>query len=308
MNKFLTAIAGTYNKIKFQAVKHSPEILLVTGIVGTVAGVILACKASMDVKNEIEDYKIAKIDIQSTDKIQQENEETGEYELVDFTDEMKAKELLRVRTKTGLMFLKHYSPVVLVETVSIAALIGSNVIMRKRALTLATAYAALDTSFKNYRDRVIARYGEEVDNELRHGIRRQTIEEPTVNEKGKEVTTTKEVVTVDAPDEYSRVFDSNNQLWVNNPDYLRMRIDAEENHVNDLLRINKHVFLNDVLERLGFERTKIGQVVGWTYNEDAGSYIDFDTYIDEDKCMAYLNFNVQGYILNDLKGGKQDDR
>lgn len=303
MNKFFTAVAGACSKIKFQAVKHSPEIFLITGIVGTVAGVVLAVKAGADSKDDIEEYKVSKTDIQGTEQIQRENEETGEYELVEYTDKMKAEDMLRVRTKTGLVLLKHYGPVIAVEAVSIAALISSNLIMRRRALALAAAYTALDVSFKGYRDRVIDRFGEEIDNELRHGIRRKTIEETTLNEKGKEVTETKEVITVDSPDEYSRIFDSRNPLWVNNPDYLRMRIDAEENHVNDLLRINKHVFLNDVLERLGFERTKIGQVVGWTYSEDEDSYIDFDTYIDEDKCEAYLKFNVQGYILNELKEG-----
>lgn len=308
MNKFMTALTGTFNKIKFQTIKHSPEILMVTGVVGSVAGIVLACVATYKAKDIVEEYNITKIDITGTDEIKVEDPETHETSMVTYTDDMKKTDLTKVQTRTALLMLKHYSPVVLVEVASIAAIIGSNVIMRKRAIALAAAYSALDVSFKNYRDRVIDRYGEEVDNELRHGIRKKVIEETTVNEKGKEVPTKKEAVSVDAPDEYTRVLDSSNPLWVNNTDYLRMRIDAEENHINDLLRINKHVFLNDALERLCFERTKIGQVVGWTYDKDGDTYIDFDTYIDEDKCVAYLKFNVQGYILNDLKEAGDNDK
>ena len=44
-----------YNKVSFQAAKHSPEILAGIGVVGVVASTVLACKATMKINDVLED-------------------------------------------------------------------------------------------------------------------------------------------------------------------------------------------------------------------------------------------------------------
>ena len=60
--------------------------------------------------------------------------------------------------------------------------------MRKRNAGLAAAYVALDKSFKEYRERVIDRFGKELDRELKYNVKSKEIEETVVDEKGKETT------------------------------------------------------------------------------------------------------------------------
>lgn len=300
LNKVTQAITTTASKAKFQVSKHSPEILMVTGIVGLVGAAVWACKATLEAKDTIETYKDTKEDIEST--IRYVDEER--HDIIEYTEEDKKRDLAKVKMKTTLDLVKEYAPAVSIAAVSITAIIVSNNIMHKRALALATAYTALDTSFKKYRDNVIERYGEEVDNEMRHGVHKKTIEQTTVDGKGKEKTEKIEVTEFESNGEYTRIFDSSNRYWDGNDDYVRMFLDSEESRANNLLRMNGHVFLNEIFERLGFEKTKIGQVVGWEYTPDKDCYIDFDIYQVENEHKVILNFNPQGYILDKLEKGE----
>lgn len=310
MNKFFTAVSSAYAKVKFQTVKHSPEILLIGGIGLSVASVILAVSATLKSKDVIEDYKLDKLSIESTDKIQDPTENTG---LVPYTDEMKASDLTKVKIRTGLLLLKNYSPVILAEVLSITALVASNKIMRRRTLALAAAYTALDTSFKDYRNRVIDRFGKDIDEELRYGVKKQTIPETTVDENGKERTVEKEVTTVDPNiDAYMRIFDETNPYWEKNAEYNRHFLLSNQSYLNDLLTLHGYVFLNDVYDRLGYPKTKVGQVMGWIKNKDnPDAVIDLGMFNPGDKNSTsfvngyersiWIRPNVQGYILDKIE-------
>ena len=64
MKKFnMTNVTRAINKAGFKLKKHSPEILVVAGVVGAVASAIMACKATMklnetliDTKERVEDF------------------------------------------------------------------------------------------------------------------------------------------------------------------------------------------------------------------------------------------------------------
>lgn len=308
-NKFTTVLSSTFAKVKFQTIKYSPEIFMALGIAGSVVGVVLACKATLKAKDDIEDYKTAKIDIESTAAIRVNNED-GTSQLVVYDDEMKTNDLNKVKMSTALQMIKHYSPVIFVEALSIASIIASNSIMRKRALALATAYATLDTSFKDYRNRVIDKYGKDIDNELRYGVKKETIDKPVVDENGNETTEKVETTTVSGKiDEYTRIFDESNPYYEKNWDYNQTFLRSKQSYLNDLLRINKFVSLNDVWDELGYPKTKVGQVVGWVYENDQ-SYIDLGIYDPGDpnsssfingyERSVWLKPNVQGYILDKI--------
>ena len=53
----LNTVTRTFHQTCFQVKKHSPEILIVAGIVGTVASAVMACKATLKVNDILEDTK-----------------------------------------------------------------------------------------------------------------------------------------------------------------------------------------------------------------------------------------------------------
>ena len=50
-------VSRTLHKAGFKLKKHSPEILVAVGVVGTVASVVMACKATLKVNEIVDDAK-----------------------------------------------------------------------------------------------------------------------------------------------------------------------------------------------------------------------------------------------------------
>ena len=196
---------------------------------------------------------------------------------------------------------------------SITAILTSNNILRKRNLALAAAYTTIDRSFKEYRGRVVERFGKDLDHELKHNIKAKEIEETITNEDGTEATETK-TVDVANPTEYSdyaRFFDEACSGWTKDPELNLMFLKRQQSYANDLLQRRGYLFLNEVYDMLGIPRTKAGQVVGWVYDENCpvgDNYVDFGIYdIHREKCRDFVNgyertilldFNPDGNILD----------
>lgn len=301
------------SNVGFKLKKHSPEILVISGIVGVVSSAVMACKATMKVNEIMEECK------QQIDTI---HEVKDNPEMKDKYSENDAKrDLTIVYTQTVVKFVKLYAPAAVLGAVSITGILASNNILRKRSIALSAAYATIDKSFKEYRSRVVEKFGKEVDREMKHGIKAQKIEKKVVDEETGKEKKVKETAFVVSPSDisgYARFFEKYtkddegntiiNKNWQNNNEYNLMFIKAQERFANDLLRSKKRVFLNEVYEMLGLPRTKAGQIVGWIYdpeNPDVDNYVDFGLYADNLSYSDYVNgydtailldFNVDGNV------------
>lgn len=306
------SVSGVLNKTSFRLKKYSPEILVVAGVIGVVTSAVMACKATTKV-GEILDK--TKEDVETIHKCEADDSVKEQYSAEDVK-----KDLAIVYVQTGVKFAKLYGPSVMLGALSITSILASNNILRKRNVALGAAYAAIDKGFKEYRSRVIERFGEEVDRELKYNLKAKKFEETVVDEEtGKEKKVKKNGFAVNRSgisgyaqffDKYTTDEDGNrilNSNWANNNDYNLMFIKAQEKYANDLLKAKKRVFLNEVYEMLGFPRTKAGQVVGWVYdpeNPKGDNYIDFGVFTenlryddDENPDQAILmDFNVDGNI------------
>lgn len=287
------------NKMGLKMKKYSPEILVITGVVGMVASAVLACRATTKASKVIEEHK------DNLNKINElvESNEVAEYTEVDAKNDTKI-----VTVQTGVQLVKLYAPAVAVGTLSIVSILAGHNITRKRNVALAAAYAAVDNGFKEYRSRVIERFGKELDRELRYDIKKEEVEEVVVDEKGKEKIVKKTVNVID-PNKYSdyaRIWYEGNPGHTKDPEYNLMYLKRQQDYANDMLRTKGFVFLNDVYELLGFNRTKAGNIVGWVYDEknpNGDNFIDFGiydvpTFVNGDERSIVLDFNVDGNILD----------
>lgn len=310
-NGIMNAISGGISKVGFQLKKHSPEILLGAGVVGVIASAVMACKASTKVNDLLAETqeKVEKIhDIVDASKEAPEEKQYSEK------DEQKA--LAIVYAQTGLKFVKLYAPAVTLGALSIVSILASNNIMRKRNVSLAAAYAAIDTGFKEYRGRLIERFGEELDRELKYNMKTIEVEDVVVEEDGTETTVKKTVEVVDPNHHspYARFYDDGNKGWTKDPEQNLMFLRNVQNYANDILKIRGHLFLNEVYDMLGIARTKAGQSVGWLYHKDGSgigdNFVDFGIYdinrrssrdfVNGIENVILLDFNVDGDIMHDF--------
>lgn len=296
--EIMKSVNGMASKTVMKLKKHSPEILVVAGIAGTVVSAVLACKATTKVAEILDETK------GTLDTIH-EGMETGAINGQEYTTEDGKKDTVVVYAQTGMKLAKLYAPAIILGTLSITSILASNNILRKRNVALGAAYAAIDKSFKEYRGRVIERFGEQVDTELKYGIKAKKFEEIEADpETGKEKKVKKTVMVADPnlQSDYAVYFDSKSRNYETNPDYNRMFLKAQQAFANDKLQTRGHLFLNEVLDDLDLPRTPAGQIVGWTKDGPDG-YVNFriveverETEDGRHEPALLLDFNVEGNI------------
>lgn len=293
-------VTRAFHKVGFQFKKHSPEILVITGVVGGVASAVMACKATTKVSAILDESK------KTIDTI---HETVNNPEFKDrYTVEDSKKDLTIVYAQTGLKLVKLYGPAVALGVASITSILAGHSILNKRNAALAAAYATVDNSFKEYRNRVVERFGKDLDRELKYNIKAKEVEETVVDENGKE-TVVKKTVAVGQESDYARFFDEACAGWTKDAELNLAFLRQQQNYANELLRSRGHLFLNEVYDMLGIPRTKAGQIVGWIYDEKnpvGDNFVDFGIYdLYDERKRAFVNgyersilldFNVDGNI------------
>lgn len=303
MENLKQGLVKGYNKVSFEAAKHSPEILAGIGVVGVVASTVLACKATMKINDVLEDAK---------DQLDKVKEVANDPKYADqYNEDDAKKDISVIYVQKGVEIVKIYLPAIALGTVSLGCLLASNNILRKRNAALGAAYATLDKSYKTYRNRVAERFGDEVEKEIRYGIKAEKIEKTVIDEDGNEVTVEEEVKVMDPNlySDYARFFDEASPYWQKDPEYNLMFLKAQQQYANDLLKARGRLFLNEVYEMLGIDKSKAGQIVGWVYdpvNPVGDNFVDFGIYdMSKERVRAFVNgyepnilldFNVDGNV------------
>lgn len=304
-NELTTSATRAFSRVGFELKKHSPEILVVAGVVGTVVSAVMACKATTKVQTVLDKTKS---DVDAIHECANNPDLADEY-----TVEDSKKDLTIVYAKTGVELVKLYAPAVIVGAVSITGILTGHHILHKRNLATAAAFTAADTAFKKYRGRVVERLGEKMDKELLYNIKAKEIEEVVVDEKGNETVVKKTVEVADPASvlgTYTFCFDETASGWQRDAEANKFFLLQQQDYANEKLKARGYMFLNEVLDMLGIQRTRAGQTVGWMLNGDGDGYIDFgifNIYSEANRKFVngleksiWLDFNVDGDILNNF--------
>lgn len=301
-NDILTSVNRTAHKVGLKIKKHSPEILVVVGVAGVITSAVMACKATTKATDVIEEHKKEMDDIHFVSETKPEK----------YSEEDLQKDTVIVYTQTAVKLAKLYGPSVAIGAASIACIIGSHNILTKRNAALAAAYTAVDKTFKEYRNRVVDRFGKEVDKQLRYNIKAKEFEETTIDENGNEKTetVTKDVAEIHNSD-YAKFFDESCPGWTKDAEQNKYFLLCQQNYANEMLKAQGYLFLNDVYKLIGVPATRAGQIVGWVYDEKnpvGDNYVDFNIMdINSERARAFVNgyersilldFNVDGNILD----------
>lgn len=303
------SIKSKLTALKFNLKQASPDIMLVAGIALSSIAVFEFCKKTYEAKPIVDDYK-------------------RELRVIESKKESESPEVLRnwtvLATKNVCVDLAQtYWQPVLLWSASTGLIIQSHCILKDRNIALAALATGLGTELRTLHQRIIERYGEEADYELKHGIKHEVVEEKRIDEAtGSEVTDQKQIAV--APDGHgmgghsihARFFDDSSRVWRNDADYNRSALLSIEKECNDILREDGVLFLNQVYRKLDMKPSRIGQKVGWRYYKNpednlyGDNYVSFGIYnlhrrANRDFVNGYepvilLDFNVDGTVIDAL--------
>lgn len=292
-------------KTKLGIKKHSPEILVATGIGTGIIAAVIACKQTIKANDIIAVARENLQHIKNAKELAANNE-------VEYTEEDEQADRETIGKQITIGMVKTYALPVGLGILSITCILAGHHILKKRNVALAAAYSALSTDFMNYRKRVVDKYGKDVDFMLKNGLEKQIVANQVVDPETGEVKETKEeVLTYDGDklSQYARIFDEvGSTQWTPSADHNRAFLLMEQNYFNERIKTRGYIFLNEVYERLGFRPTKAGSVVGWVYQNADYEGIDFGIFTAHTQKAAeflegtepsiILDFNVQGDILS----------
>ena len=295
----------SFKKAQLTVRKHSPEILMVAGVIGTVAGAVMACKETLELEDVLDECKQEKMELEEQYAMCEE-----------YSEDALKKDKVKLTIKQAAKIVKLYAPSVIMEATSIGVIFASNDIMRKRNASMAAAYATLNSMYKRYRQNVIESYGEEVDKDMRFGVKHEKVTE--IDEDGNKVKIDARIVDLDntalAISDYSRFFQSGCKGFdASSGRYNLLYLKGIQAMFNNKLIADGYVMLNDVYRELGFDTIPEGWSIGWVYDEAnpiGDNYIDFGLYEARNKNQRAVNgwepvilmdFNVDGNLYEDPK-------
>jgi hypothetical protein len=153
---------------------------------------------------------------------------------------------------------KNYIPCAVLAVTSVACIVGASNISARRNAALAAAYAIGNKAFSDYKEEVINLLGEEKDKEIKEKVADKLLKENPVTNKEVIITDNNEHLCYD--EITGRYFKSSQN-----------KIKEAQNVINDRLRDEMWVSLNDLYYELCLPNVRVGDDLGW--NVDDG-YLD----------------------------------
>ena len=162
-----------------------------------------------------------------------------------------------------------YIPPVVSGMSTIACVFGANILNQHQQASLASAYALIDSSYKEYKAKLKELYGEEAHNNIVDAIAAKKCEDVYISAGGLESAYNQEIESDTEPrlfyDEYSgRYFESTIE-----------KVLLAEYHLNRNYILRGFARLNDFYEFLGLEQTDYDEAAGWDICSEI-YWIDFN--------------------------------
>lgn len=138
-----------------------------------------------------------------------------------------------------------YIPSILIGTATIACVFGANILNKRHQAALMSAYALLDSSYKEYKTKVEELYGEDADENIRTEIAKDHYDKDAYEYEDNKVL---------FYDEYSRQYFQSTMEKVIEAEYI----------LNRDFQYHGCACLNEFFALLGLPQTDYGDVLGWT--------------------------------------------
>ena len=301
LTKITNAITKVTGRTGLKVSKYSPEILIVTGVVGIITSTVLACRGTLKLEAILDESHATLLKINTAN-------DDGTVSLETYSKADANKDIFTTYCQTGYKIAKIYAPAISVGLLSITCILSSYKILKGRNVALMAAYNGVAGAFAKYRERLIADVGGDKDKEYLYGVKKQEIVEAAyTDEDGKKHKEVKKTISVVDGSQYAQRFDENSHQWMPTLAYNIEFLKCTQNIANDVLHAKGHIFLNEVYDMLGLKRTTDGAITGWVRGK-GDDYVDFNIFssavcmkpnqFDSFERCILLDFNVAGVIYD----------
>lgn len=164
-----------------------------------------------------------------------------------------------------------YIPTVLIGASTIACIFGANTLNKRQQASLMSAYALVDSSFKEYKGKLKEMYGEET---------HQSIVDAIAVEKAEKMNITSaymvgncDLSTEEGTGDPILFYDEHSNRYFES---TIEQVMSAEYHLNRNYVLRGYSYLNEFYEFLGLETTDYGSVLGWAPNDDGMYWIEFN--------------------------------
>jgi hypothetical protein len=234
----MTTSTSILSKLQQNIVKHSPTILAVFGGLGAVATAVLASKASIKAKDDLE-------------KAREEKRKAEDNEEADISNSDKA-----------MIYAKAYTPTAIMLGATELCIFGSNHINQSRIAALGAAYILKEADLKEYKDHMEELMGKKKAQEIKDSIISKHVNEADPSGVEKFNPNIPQGLKLDLWwDETSK------RYFYSNVEYVR----KAEIEANAQLQRTGSVSVNDIYQMLGLETVPLLEDDGW--NETHGEIV-----------------------------------
>lgn len=172
-----------------------------------------------------------------------------------------------------------YIPPILIGSATIACVVASNLLNKRQQASLASAYMLLDTTFRDYKNKVVEMYGENADKDVKAELLKERYKEQRV------VKIRTDETLLFYIDQYGQIFER-----------TFAEVQDAEYQLNRKMAMDGEASVNDFFELLGLDTNEVGACLGW----DQEGVCDFfmPPWIDFEHQLVPMEDGMECFIIN----------
>lgn len=164
-----------------------------------------------------------------------------------------------------------YIPTIITGVATLTCIFGANVISKRQQAALVSAYTLVDSSYKEYKQKLKELYGEEAHNEIVDSIMVEKADDISV--RAECLCNSCDLSLEKNDGEPKTFYDEHSNRYFEAT--LEQVMNAEY-HLNRNYILRGYAYLNEFYEFLGISETDYGSVLGWAPLDDGMYWIDFN--------------------------------
>lgn len=265
---------GVIGKVKFAYEEHKPAVCFALGVIGFIGTCVSVYRARPAFEEVLEKHRN---DISERKQAIEIADAPGSLRIYDKKE--RRNDLLGIWLRTIGGTIKAFWKSGILGGLSIWSFGKGFKILKDQIVGLSAAYSALATSWSGETENAVS----------------AALDEEIVCEAG----------ACDALDDemfangYCLIFRKGNPNYVDDMESNRFFLDRKERWFNDRLVANEHVWLNYVVDELGFDSVDCGQVLGWRHYKDPAKAFEngSDNYIALNPTLIITEDGQTAYLL-----------